>query len=136
MDWLNNMLIEETDVRLFDLESHPCLNVEVALSHLNDKSLFILLLQEFFTQEMPAEKQKFFTAFATQDWQQIERLAHKITGGIMYLGLMKMQHACQNLERYYNSGHTKLMPTLFHQLIQVFEETQQAIQRWLQLEKA
>lgn len=136
MEWFNNMLIEEADVRLFDLESHPCINVEVALSHLNDKELFITMLQDFFTQEMPAEKQKFVTAFASQDWEKIEKLAHKITGGIMYLGLMKMQYACQHLERYYNSGHTKLMPALFHQFIQVFEETQQAIQGLLALENA
>lgn len=125
--------IEQTDIQLLNLDAYPYINPDSALVHLNNnKELMIMMLQEFFLQEMPVEKPKFIEAYAAQDWEKIEKMAHKIMGGIMYLGLTKMQYACQNLERYYHEGHTQLLPKLYHQFMQVFEETHQAIEQWLE----
>ena len=136
MEWLKNLSIDETELPLFDLEAYPYIDSNAALSHLNhNKALLVMMLQEFFLQEMPVEKQKLTTAFVAQDWDKIEKLTHKIMGGIMYLGLMKMQYACQNLERYYHTGHTRLLPALYQQFMQIFDDTQHAIQQWLDLEK-
>jgi HPt (histidine-containing phosphotransfer) domain-containing protein len=121
---------------LLSLESYPYMNPDLALTHLNhNKELMLLMLQEFFIHEMPTEKPKFMEAYAQQDWDKIEKMAHKITGGIMYLGLTKLQYACQNLERYYQTGQTQLLSILYHQFIQVFEKTHDAIAQWLELEK-
>ncbi|MEI6095898.1 MAG: Hpt domain-containing protein [Gammaproteobacteria bacterium] len=136
MEWLKNVNIDKTERPLFDLEAYPCFDPNAALSHLNhNKALLIMMLQEFFLQEMPEEKQKLNTAFATQDWDKIEKLTHKIMGGIMYLGLLKMQYACQHLERYYHTEQTRLLPALYQQFMQSFDDTQHAIQQWLDLEK-
>ena len=132
MQWLNDLSITERERALLDLQAYPYFDPEAALFHLNqDKMLVIALLQEFFSQSLPNEKKKLATAFAAQDWDKIEKLTHKIMGGICYLGLIKMHYACQHLERYYNSGHTRLLPVLYQQLIQNFAETEETIQPWI-----
>lgn len=135
MEWHKNDNMDANEHALFDLGAYPLLVPETALTHLNNnKTLLIMMLQEFLSQEMPSEKPKFIQAFAEEDWDKIEKLTHKIMGGIMYLGLLKMQHAGQQFERYYNSGHTQLLPALHQQFMRCFDETQHAIQQWLHLE--
>lgn len=135
MEWLKNDNIDATERALFDLCAYPVIDPETALTHLNhNKTLLILMLQEFLSKEMPVEKSKFMQAFVEENWDKIEKLTHKMMGGIMYLGLIKMQHACQHLERYYNCGYTRLLPALYQQFMLCFDETEHAIQQWLELE--
>lgn len=132
-----NQDILEMETNLFDLESTPLIDVESILIEENfDKSVLITMLHNFFTQDMPNEKLAFETSFAAQDWQKLENLAHRMKGGIMYLGLKKLQNACQHLEHYHKTGQTKLLHSLYQQLMRVFSETEHAIQAWLELEKA
>lgn len=135
MEWLKIDNIDVTERALFDLCAYPTIAPETALAHLNhNKTLLILMLKEFLSQEMPVEKPKFIQAFVEEDWDKIEKLTHKIMGGIRYLGLIKMQHACQHLERYYNCGYTRLLPALYQQFMLCFDETEHAIRQWLALE--
>lgn len=131
-----NQDILDTETHLFDLDNTPLIDVEPILIEENfDKTLLIKMLHNFFIQDMPSEKQTFEAAFAALDWHKLENLAHRMKGGIMYLGLKKLQYACQHLEHYHKSGQTKLLHALYQQLMRVLSETELAIEAWLELEK-
>ena len=70
-------------------------------------------------------------AYTAKNWEMIEKLAHKLKGGAVYCGTIKLKYACQYLERYQKAGHTALLENLYHQLIHVLKDTEQAIEQWL-----
>jgi HPt (histidine-containing phosphotransfer) domain-containing protein len=70
-------------------------------------------------------------AHARSNWEEIEKFAHKMKGGAVYIGTVKMQYACQYLERYQKAGHTRLLEPLYQQLITVVHDTQNHIRAWL-----
>ena len=61
---------------------------------------------------------------------EVER-GHKMKGGAVYIGTVKMRYACQYLERYQKSGLTKLLEPLYQQLLSVVLDTQSHIKEWL-----
>ncbi|HVT63450.1 MAG TPA: ATP-binding protein, partial [Legionellaceae bacterium] len=116
----------------FALDQFPLINIELALKNLNaDKVLLSSMLKELLEKEIPVEKAEIEAAYKAQDWTKILNLAHKIKGGVVYLGLIKMQYACQYFERYYKTGQTKLIIPLYQQMIHVLDETGMAIQTWI-----
>ena len=66
-----------------------------------------------------------------EDWDKIQQLAHKIKGGAVYVGTIKLKMACQYLERYWKSGQREFLEPLFHQLIKVINESLLEINLWL-----
>lgn len=135
----NNMLdlnLPTKEKQLFELEHFPLLNKESALINLgSNKILLVNMLKEFIAHAMPADRQLLETAYKNKDWVKIEELAHKIKGGAVYLGLDRMQYACQYLERYHKAGHSKLLIQLYEQFMRIFEETLNTIEEWLELEQ-
>ena len=65
------------------------------------------------------------------DWESIEKLAHRMKGGLVYCGTNRLVHACQYLERYRKAGHSKSLEGLYQQLRQVAAHTMDAIHAWL-----
>ncbi len=121
-----------TEQELFDLNQFTLLDIVRVLPTLNhDKSLLREVLQELAHGEIPREMLALQEAHAQNDWVAIEKLAHKMKGGAVYCGTMKMQYACQYLERYRKAGHTKMLEKLYQQLLHVFRETSLAIEQWL-----
>lgn len=45
-------------------------------------------------------------------------------------GTIRMKYACLYLERYRKAGHSVSLEKLYHQLIQVLDETQECIRQW------
>ena len=78
-------------------------------------------------QEIPQDKKAIQEAHANKDWATVERLVHKMKGGALYCGTLRMQYACQYLERYRKAGHTRLLEELYQQLLRVLHETVLAI---------
>jgi len=76
---------------------------------------------------LPEELIHLKTAYAQENWERIRELAHKLKGGSLYCGTIKMTYACQYMERYYKAGHRKLLKELYLQLITVLEETDKVI---------
>ena len=70
--------------------------------------------------------------YKVKDWEGLEKTAHKIKGGVAYLGTQKMFYACQYFERYYKAGHSSLLEPLYHQIIKGNEDTIQELARWIQ----
>ncbi|MDP3788753.1 MAG: ATP-binding protein [Candidatus Chromulinivorax sp.] len=128
--------LPDSEEKLFDLVAFPLLDIERALDSMgNNKVLLIDILQSMITQEIPVEKRAIQDAYARHDWDTIEKLAHKMKGGAVYAGVVKMQYACQYLERYRKAGHTKLLEKLYQQMLNILDETQEAITKWLQIDK-
>lgn len=68
------------------------------------------------------------------DWKYTDAdfaLAHKMKGGTVYCGTVKMQYAYQYLERYRKAGYRQQLGKLHQQLIQVTKQTRVAITDWL-----
>ena len=72
-------------------------------------------------------------AHTQKNWQDIEKFAHKMKGGAVYIGTIRMEYACQYLERYQKAGHTELLELLYQQLIVVVKDTQDYIRAWLKV---
>ncbi|MCR9192518.1 MAG: ATP-binding protein [Gammaproteobacteria bacterium] len=122
--------------QLFALDQLAVLDADLAIKNLGgNKNLLISMLKELFEKELPIEKKQLEQAFVTKNWHKIEKLAHKMKGGLVYLGLIKLQHACQYLERYHKAGHQKLLEELYTQMMSNLEETKTKIHHWLKTEQ-
>lgn len=119
--------LPNTDSQLFELDPFPLLDIEHAAQRIGNKTVLVEMLHLMATQEIPNDEQALQVAYEAGDWKGIEKLAHKMKGGAVYCGTFKMQYACQYLERYHKAGHTELLESLYRQLLQVLQETKDAI---------
>lgn len=109
---------------LFDLHKYPIINIQSCIKNMNaDQESFFSILHTLLTQEFPTEKAAYTRAHQQGKWEKIEKLAHKMKGGAMYTGLVKLQYACQHFEDYYQSDKTLLLEGLYQQIIYVMQET-------------
>lgn len=122
----------KTKDKLFELEGFPLFDPQMALESLNqDRQLVIELLQEFISDTGQHDVYLIKQAYEEQDWDKVQNLAHKLKSGAVYLGINRLQLACQYLERYYKSGHRSKLIQLYQQLLQVNEETILVVRQWL-----
>ncbi|KTD36802.1 sensory histidine-kinase / response regulator [Legionella nautarum] len=82
---------------------------------------------------IPQDFPRLKDAFAAKNYEQVEKLAHKIKGGAVYVGTTRMKYACQYLERYWKSGQQALFEKLYEQTVSVIEETVTFVENWLKL---
>lgn len=122
--------LSKNEKHLFALHPFPLVDIESGLRNMNaDETLFITILHTLLEQEFPNEHSAYIRAYAQTDWETIEKLAHKMKGGSIYTGLIRLQHACQHFEEYYLSGQTQLLEALYQQIIHTMQETQQALEK-------
>ncbi len=84
------------------------------------------------TQELPADLECMKNAFKALDYPLVEKTAHKIKGGAVYVGTIRMKYACQYVERYWKTGQCELFDALYHQAVCTIEETLTYIEGLLQ----
>lgn len=123
--------LPDTEEELFTLNQFPLLEVEQTIKGLGDKSIFIELLNDLIEVSLPQDFTKMKEAFASKDYEQVEKLAHKMKGGAVYVGTTRMKYACQYLERYNKSGQKELFIKLYHQAVIAIEQTEAYIKEWL-----
>jgi two-component system aerobic respiration control sensor histidine kinase ArcB len=123
--------LPETEEELFQLEHFPLFDAEIVLQQIQDKQLLITLLNAYLSDEMQHDITLLQQEHERQNWEEVEKIAHKIKGGVAYLGTEKMRYACQYLERYYKAGHRKLLEPLYDQIIKVNEQTNTDLKLWL-----
>lgn len=124
--------LPNTEAELLDLHTFPILNAKLAIQELgNNPELVHNMLRSFVEVQIIEEKSDLEAAYQRQDWEKIEKLAHKMKGGTVYLKLMKLSIACQYLERYRKTGRTKLLEQLYQQILSVIAETIPVIKDWL-----
>ncbi len=128
---LVGMDLPDTEAQLFQLDKLSLLDAQHAIKELgNNKALLVDILKSF-VESFSKDKQDLKTAYASGDWGQIAKLAHKIKGGTVYLKLNKLSTACQYLERYHKAGHVKLLAELYQQMMKIMDETLPVIAQWL-----
>ncbi|KTD38619.1 sensory histidine-kinase / response regulator, partial [Legionella nautarum] len=125
--------LPDNEEELFALEQFPLLEVEQTLKNLGNKSVFIELLQDLIEVSIPQDFPRMKDAFATKNYEQVEKLAHKLKGGAVYVGTIRMKYACQYLERYWKSGQRELFKKLYKQTVSVIEETMSYVKNWLKV---
>lgn len=122
--------LPDTEAALFELGSFPIFDPKYGLQQINDLALLIDIWKAFLSDEMQSDFHLMKLAYAKKDWPEVERLAHKIKGGVCY-GTCRIFYACQYLERYYKAGHRTLLGKLYHQVLDVNGETISTLSEWL-----
>ena len=124
--------LPNTEDELFQLDSFPLLNTSRALTDLgNNTALLNSILKSMIESELPKDLAEIKQAYDAADWESVERIAHRMKGGLVYCGTSKLVHACQYLERYRKAGHMKYLDALYQQMRKVADETVKAINHWL-----
>ena len=81
--------------------------------------------------ELPNDIQEIKSLHARSDWPGVEKIAHRLKGGLVYCGADRLACACQYLERYKKAGLSAMLEELYQQLLIVADETLLAIMKWL-----
>jgi two-component system aerobic respiration control sensor histidine kinase ArcB len=127
LSYQNDLPSQETE--LFDLESFPLLKIDNSL--LVDKTtlheLLVYMVDKSLTDDVTFMKE----AYHKKDWDSVQKLAHKIKGGAVYVGTGKLKMACQYLERYWKTGKRDLLEPLYQQLLVVIDDSEKTIKAWL-----
>ena len=89
--------------------------------------MLTIMLEESLSQDLELLQ----NAHETQNWDKTQQLAHKIKGGAVYVGIIKIKMACQYLERYWKSGQRELLEPLYQQAVTAIEESIPEIKHWL-----
>lgn len=123
--------LPDSDDEMFQLNQFPLLNSEEALKNCATHEMLKELLT-LMTQELPTDLERMKNAFKALDYPLVEKTAHKIKGGAVYVGTIRMKYACQYVERYWKTGQRELFDALYHQAVSTIEETITYIEGWLQ----
>lgn len=126
--------LPDTDDELFHLNQFTLLDAALGLTTCGSEVMFIELLTLAVT-EVFNELEQMKKAFASGDFSLVEKIAHKMKGGAVYVGLVRMKYACQYLERYCKTGETTLFEALYYQAVQVINETLIHAKEWLKKKK-
>lgn len=123
-------LPDETE-ELFNLEQYPLLDPAAGIKTFGSDAVLSTLLQMMAATSIPNDEVILKQAHAAGNWSEIIKLAHKIKGGALYCGTLRLRYACQYLERYHKAGHETLLIKLYQQLMQVLADTKDYIDDWL-----
>lgn len=124
--------LPDTEHQLFQLDHLPILDIKFAQKFFQeDWEKFLLEMLSLFLKTLPAEKKLLESAHANHNWEQVEKLAHKMKSGCLYMGTKKLVIACQYLERYIKAGHNKQSEKLYQQMMHVMDETVSVVEPWL-----
>jgi two-component system aerobic respiration control sensor histidine kinase ArcB len=123
--------LPDSEAELFILDAYPLLDIDEGIKITNSKEMLIEMLRLLAEGELQSDVQLMKEAFANKDDEKVQDLAHKIKGGAVYVGTIKMKIACQYLERYCKAGHRELFGKLYEQTVMVIENTIREINHWL-----
>jgi two-component system aerobic respiration control sensor histidine kinase ArcB len=123
--------LPDTEAELFHLDAYPLLDVDAGIKATNSKEMLIEMLKLLAEGELQSDVLLLKEAFAQNNEEKIQDLAHKIKGGAVYVGTIRMKMACQYLERYWKAGHRASFGKLYEQTIAVIEDTLREINQWL-----
>lgn len=116
---------------LFQLESFSILDIEEAIKTTGTQEMLAEMLKMLISESLPEDVEQMKTAHDEGDWEKTQKLAHKIKGGAVYVGTVKMKMACQYFERYWKTKQRDLLEPLYQQAIKTIDETISVISEWL-----
>ncbi|MFT4059516.1 MAG: response regulator [Legionella sp.] len=122
--------LPDNDDEMFQLNQFALLNTEEAVKNCGSQEMLKELLT-LMTQELPEDLERMKKSFVAHDYTLVDKIAHKIKGGAVYVGTIRMKYACQYVERYWKSGQRELFEALYHQAVSTIEETMTYVEGWL-----
>ncbi|WP_412757027.1 PAS domain-containing protein [Legionella bozemanae] len=120
-----------TEEQFFELSEFPLLDVAEGIKTTGTEDMFCKMLKLMLDHSLVEDITLLKEAHAQGDWEKTQKLAHKIKGGAVYVGAIRLKIACQYLERYWKSGQWELLEKLYQQMMQVIDETTSEIQKWI-----
>lgn len=124
--------LPDTEEELFMLEQFPLLDVESTLKAMGDDAETLkIILNMMLNEQISADQTEIEEAYAKQNWDRVEKIAHRMKGGFLCCGVQRLVYASQYLERYRKAGHNKELDRLYQQLLFVIQETKPVIKDWL-----
>lgn len=123
--------LPNSEDELFVLEKFPLLDIVEGIKTIGDVTMLRELLHLMINQSIPEDELLIQNAYLANDWESIENIAHKMKSGALYCGTVRMQYACQYLERYRKAGHKIFLDDLYHQLLTVLKDTRACVNYWL-----
>lgn len=121
----------ETEDNLFQLSFFPMLDVEEGITTTGSEDMLCEMLQFMLKQSLPDDIVLLKNAHDTNDWEKTQSVAHKIKGGVVYVGAVRLKMACQYLQHYWKTGERELLEQLYQQLLKVTDESISEIEKWL-----
>jgi two-component system aerobic respiration control sensor histidine kinase ArcB len=122
--------LPDKNEEMFQLNQFPLLDTEDALKNCGSEDVLIELLK-IMMEELPIDLERMKKAYQAGDYSLVEKIAHKIKGGAVYVGTTRVKYACQYVERYWKSGQRELFDSLYHQAVNIIDETCIYIRGWL-----
>lgn len=124
--------LPDTETELFSLEPLLIFDVDKARKILgNNNTLLMDLIKTTITSLIPEELLLMKQAHDTGNWKTVSRIAHKLKGGFLSIGLTRAATACQYLERYYKAGHTVLLEKLYAQVLETLDTTSVSLKSFI-----
>lgn len=124
--------LPESEDDLFNLTAFPTLDIEDGIKTIGNEETLTEMLRFMVEEALPQDLVLMKNAYDEKDWDKTQQLAHKIKGGAVYVGTIKIKMACEYLERYWMTGQRDLLERLYQQAIAVIDEGTQEIKNWLE----
>lgn len=115
--------LPETKEELFDLTKFPLLDIEDGIKTTGSKEMLNQMLKLMLSDSLKNDVAKMIVAHDNKDWENTQKIAHKIKGGLVYVGTIRAKMACQYFERYWKIGEIDLLEELYQQAITTIDDT-------------
>ncbi|CAM2955131.1 sensory histidine-kinase / response regulator [Legionella steigerwaltii] len=119
--------------QLFDLSKFPLFDVEEGIKTTGTEDTLYDILNLMINHSLVEDIALLKKAHDQGDWEQTQKLTHKIKGGVVYVGATRIKTACQYLENYWKSGQRDLLEQLYQQVLRVIDETTSEIKKWIKV---
>lgn len=123
--------LPQDKANLFALNNFALLDISAGLETAGTEEVLRELLMCLVNEALAPDVLKMQTAYIENNWDKVQQLAHKIKGGAVYVGTIRLKMACQYLERYWKTGQKELLEQLYQQALAVINETVIVVSTWL-----
>ncbi len=116
---------------LFKLSNFPILDIKEGIKTTGNEETLAQMLEIMLKQPLLEDVSKIKKAHDKGEWEAAQALAHKIKGGAVYIGAVRLRMACQYFERYWKTGQRDLLEELYQQVLKTINESIKEITTWL-----
>jgi len=129
---LYDLLASTSEHEQFEQKQLPLFDEECALKLMsNNKILLTELLTLLITTSLPTDIALLQKAYSQRNWSDISYMAHKIHGGVIYCGTIRLCHACsacEYLEFFEITNSVAQLEKLYQRIISTAEDTSHTLQ--------
>ncbi|QEY52323.1 PAS domain-containing sensor histidine kinase [Legionella longbeachae] len=123
--------LSNSEARFFDLSAFPIFDIKEGIKTTGTEKTLFDMLKLMLEYSLAEDSSMLKKAHAQGDWEEVQKFAHKIKGGAIYVGATRMKIACQYLENCWKNGQHELLEKLYQQVLQVIDESQTEISSWI-----